>query len=545
MLRAAASFIDMIAALVEPLQDVRDLPRKRRDQQEELFRLASDLLQEAGEVRLEITPYEVRVMGRRLAGSEGVGAGLAESLYRDGVWALRMLPGLCRWELAELLGVLGAEEARAADLATTMWEKEWPHLVPELADPFEAGLVARPAPLSCQLVPGEHPRSCKGAGDPGLVGPMLEGWLAAAGQEHGAAALPELRDQVQGARTDLWRRGFSVGLRLIRTPRSEDPMALALAGVARRLMDAGNWGELAHLGDEVRWALGRRATHELRWRAEALRAALGKVFPPEWVLSLAEDIAASSLAAFEPLGKLLLVLPKEATPQLVAVLDELEQGEVGYHLMAILLLRGADLDERLARDLQGCGEEHALVAIRGMASVPSRRSVAALSQLLGHASHPVRRAALDSLGVHRSEHSIPGLVDCLARASGVEEAEKVVALLEEQPARLVSKHLLPLAQEADFWQRPASQRARLLRMLASADAPEAVDFLVRQVTQVSLTSARRVDAARREVLTAVVSAGGDRARKVLLRCQDQLLLPGVRDKVAAALSRFEEEQDVD
>lgn len=539
--REAIKVLSLLGYLARERLSPHELPGRLDELKEQAFLRLSDLLSWVGELHLEVAPHELRHLGHPIFSCEQAGLSFAADLYRAGVREVTLLQGLHLWELSEFVGLLGGgtafDRAAGRDAVTLFWEKDWPHIQPTVLDPFQARVLAPPPPT----LPGDDeeipPLPGLATGTEHATRELLEALFETTCMEMSGGERGELLALVDDVQPDLWRRGFSLAVGLIREKGSDDPITRGLVELGQLLLDKGRWNELSFLGQQLRWALGRDAPAADQWRARSLRLALGELLDGGRVGSLARAVTNANLAMFQRLGRLLLVLPPGANPALLELHDELEDGEVAFHLLAILMLRGADVEDLFRRRLGSGGEARVLQAIRGMGELQSRALVTLLSPNLCHPSVRVRRVALAELGPRVGADAVPHLVRLLELAPAAQRSE-VIGLLEALALRPVGKGLLPYIKKEAFWDLGAQERARLVRLLVRSGDAEGATYLTRQIVKVNLSvSGRTADADREQLVRAVVSAGGDRARKILLQCQEQMLLPGIRAMVIQAMGR--------
>ena len=530
-----AAFMALVEDLVKRQGKGGEHPAALHELKSAAFRTVSTLLHRVGELPIQVGPHELLFLGHPIHSCQEAGLSFTEDLYHDGVREIQLVQGLSLWELGEFMELLArSRQEPGTDTATMIWERAWPHIRAAVLDPFEAGLLDPPgwspgAPHRADQSPFTLSVSAPHPGREVLETLLETTCMGMSGGESG-----EVLALINGLQPDLWRRGLGLAITLIRERGSEDPVTRALVPMIGAMLEEGRWGELASLGSELRWRLGPDGPEGDRWRAESLRAALTPLLTEERGAPLTDRLAGIDPRAFKELGALLLVLPEEANPWLVGLLEGLGQGEAAFHLLAILFRRGVDVEEGFGRCLGDGEEARALDALAGAGGMVSARLLQLLSPLLAHPGAPVQQAALDALTPHLDSSAIPHLVTLLGLTSDTDSSREVVALLEKLPPRPVSKDLLPLVKTADFWRLDPELRASLLRILVRANAPHASAFLTRQIIKVNLS---RGAGAREEVVQAVVAVGGDPARRILEACRDHFTLPGVRELVEEALSR--------
>jgi len=535
----AAAFLELVADLAGRMADGGAQPAVLHELKSAALRTISELLGRVGELPLQVCPHELHFLGHPVYSCQEAKPSLTEDLYHDGIREIQLSQGLALWELTELMELLATGRPEpGTDAATVFWERAWPHISARVLDPFEAGLLTPPgwspgAPCREEGAPFALSVSVPHPGREVLETMLETTCMGMTGGERG-----ELLAQVNGLQPDLWRRGLGLAITLVRQRGSGDPVIRALAYMAGEMLDEGRWGELASLGRELRWRLGPDGPAGERWQAESLRAALAPLLTDGNLDRVAERMAGASLAAVRELGALLLVLPAGGDAWLKELLRQQGKGEAAFHLLAILLMRGVDMEEQLSGLMEEGGEAGALAALAGAEGVLSARSLQVLSPLLAHTEASVRQAAMDALSPHLDTAAIPHLVALLRLTVDAEKAEMVVDLLDKQPPRPVSKHLLPHLKTADFGRLPPELRARLVRILVRADDPAASSYLSRQIIKLNLS---RGAGAREEIVAAVVDVGGDTARRILEACRDQFTMPGVRELVEGALCRVREE----
>lgn len=536
-LHGAREFMDIFVTLTQGRLASRELPTTIRVLEETAFKHISALLQDQGQLCLEIGPREVLLWGHSVHLGEA-GPGFTGQLYNDGIRQVILLQGLSFWEFNELIVYLRSSGPRTGlaevDSVTFFWESSWSHIVPLVVDPLEAGLISPPRGTACVLShgntspapPADHGNSSEQS--------SLETFLKIVG-EKASVTEPEGLPQISDIQLDLWRRGFSLALRLMEEKGGGDPITVAVMGRVARQLERESWAELSCLGEEIFRSLGREASSEQRWRATSMRDALGKVFDGERFQALARVLPDLSFTAFKQLGKLLLVLPRQADAELLELMNQLGRGASAFHLLAIFYKRGMEVDWLFQECLGDPDEARALLAMESMSDILSKPALAALSHLIGHASPKVRDAAIETLGPWLGGDAAPHMIKNLDLARP-RDVEAIICLLEGLPSRTVSKQLLPLIKRGRLERLAPEHRDRLYRILVRSDDAESANYLMRQIVKVNLAMGPAGHIARREVLDAVVKVGEDPALSILTKALEQVLLPGHRDQLKTALA---------
>jgi hypothetical protein len=508
-----------------------------------------------GKLVIKPTPFEFLVGEEVVYTCQEDRSGLSYRLFRDGMRALTLSPGLERWELAELCEIMRAgRQSDEEDSVTLLWDKDLPHLQYRAIDLFVEGIFDEGGILQQQaeelIAICEQPiHASEGRQDAERIRAEVFGRLDQARHqqakswraEHLSAlqrsAASDASDALRNAAAnapaqakDLWRRAVAMLGRMIAAGAKAERVSALLAGILEELWQNERWEILVTASRALRSLTGEGADRRL---AAAVSEALLHLCTRDRILTMLPLLERCGIGELAQLAELIAVLPTAANPHLVQVLVQLPPGEVQERLAVILGERRADLTDFHRKRLKSQNLAHVLAAIAALKLVPA--AIPLLRSLLAHPHPKVRLEVLRALERELGENDVPALLACLA-LDHRELQELCVALLGKIPGRRYIAKLLEQVKSADFEEWPPHRRRRTLQLAVQWGGTEANDFIVKRIIAMNPLRRNKIEIARQDMIAAVQTAGGARAQKIFEACLASRPSEAVREAITAALA---------
>ncbi len=496
------------------------------------------LLGRHGPFEVEITGTDLLLSGTPLFPANARDEGLAFAFYRDGVRAVRFLPGITPDEVEALLEALlrrgRAGDVEEDDLVTLLWQSHHPHLEIECVsldgevDPVEEGASAQ-EPIPWPLQTSSQPDDAESAAGPGampdVLAPEPEGfnrsddWPIGDEIEVIEEGLIDLEARL-GEDVERFRGEF--------VSERRDALHKRLIDIVEACLSAGaTAGDRKEL-DRLLPRAARAALSDGDWGAA--RAAVELIRGSSEADSLFEDLAtqlASSEIAREtarridhPSGEIppdllgtLRVMGAPAIRWAADVLGELRRARVRERWIAAVKDSVREAPERLRPSLGADGEAwtKSAVELLGAAGGPA---VVPMLELAADASDPVvRQSVVEALG---GIETAPAR-RLLARFLDAPESRLFCAALQrlsQAPDLELVVRLQTRIQSAEFDSRPAGERRLVFSVLASCATEETVEFLDGELHRGGWLS-RPNENRLQSVARCLARIGTERARAVL------------------------------
>ena len=498
------------------------------------FDWLQDLLKRRGELRLELSPYELLLHGRTVMKSEAERDNPFFHLYQEGVRLLTLTPGLSEDEFKELFrvltrGAVGGDDPM--DTTTQVWELDLPHLklsstgatpdqllgfmgVEALAE--HRGLVRK---LNKSLH-GENaftnPDAFADEQGAQLLRAVLKLRLElvrSLEQVSGDDAYRQVRVQVSNLSSEQMQRLVHALLELMGSTGQSNTGVLAAVKLLRELLVTGRWGEVGVFCRTLGQAMSDKNPEPVSRSASLVQSGLGRLLDRGLLRNMEPALEEMTREKFHGFRELVRVLPKAADSGLAMVTEHVHDEEIKELVFELIRERGIDVEMLLTRRLLSEDDNEVLEGIAVLQEAPSEGSIDALRSTLVHKNPQVRIAALKVLQDHLSEAMIPDLVDCLELDHDPLKNISFDLLHKMRPAK-VALYLIPLMESmASQWSKKHRQRA--IEVLARAGDNESLGFLITHITTRNLLRDSAVEEFRTELVDTLAETGGMFARKVL------------------------------
>jgi len=537
---AETAFISLEKALkMSIFYEARGANYERVREEAERFMLM--MLEEHGQLDLEITPFQLLVDGEAVYTSEEDKKGLTFALFRDGLRRLILIPGLTSEEFEELLNVFLATSSRDGEdnTVTMLWDLDLPHLRYRAADMFTEGVISAAVGLlnrsdvrrqleklvngmeaRSHMLPETTPEVKRPNADAlGVVMAQRDRRLKDLAEVADRARAKEIAENLQGDSQDTWQRAITLLARLGTADEDRDKLAEVLAGMLQDLMRQGRGESLRaacmamapHLGFPARL---KKPDTPIPPTGALFQKTMEILAEPDNVAHLGSLVRDGQGAKVEQAAALILLLPKKANPALVPLATAMSASPIREKLVTMLERRGADLSELHAIRLSSGSQEEALGAVQRLAPLSS--SEGARKALLKAARHPstrVRLEAIRALGDHQDDAVAAVLLDNIT--TGLVELRDLVFLKLEAMAHSnqgpmvlrILKH-----QGSEKWDPKIRRRAIELMVRWGGSGVDL--YMIEGLTMGNLLRRRAIEDRREEMLQVLRTVGGHRAREV-------------------------------
>lgn len=537
-------------------------PRVDMDQVAHYFAWLEELLGSGGELRLEISPYEILLDGHPVISSTASYNNPFYNLYYEGLRELRILPGITLAEFMALIRLLSWSPGPDAhtDVVTLLWENHFPHLrtlsstflCQDMADFPEGGFQATQQDLVLRLGTILHgdksytnPMSGRETDEAKVLRYMLQLRVELA---HFLSKLSsqEAMDLLTGALRqeppDRLRRTVHMVLALCMASGKPAAFAMALAQLAHGLFRDSRWDELLLLARTLEAITDASQPSDMQQHGHLLRRTLCRIFSREMQDALAPALASLTVPEFDLLQAFIKLLPDEANEHLPRLLDPIKDPQVQARLIGLLNLRGINMELMYTRRLLSDDEDEVIDSIEVLKNNLTSEAVDAIRCLLdGQRSPRVRLAALNALESTIEQSLVPDIVDCM-QDNHDELREVCLVLLERLPAPPVAQALVSFldAFAADTvdegWTE--DRRLRVLRILVRSGDQETRDLLVKHLCNRNILRAAPVEVLRKMMMLALEDVGGHKAKKIIQLCYDRWISAELRQKLDELMGRL-------
>ena len=522
------------------------------------FDWLQDLLKRRGELRLELSPYELLLHGRTVMKSESERDNPFFYLYQEGVRLLTLLPGLSESEFKELFRVLtrGAPgEEEQEDTTTQLWELDLPHLKISSTSATPDQLLGFMGPRAMaahrslvrklnKSLHGENaftdPSMLGGGPDAALLREVLKlrtELVRSLEQVSGDDAYRQIRSQIRNLDKEQVQRLVHTVLEMMSATGQSNNGVVAAIGLLRQLLIRGRWAEVGVFCRTLGQARGNGNPEHVQRSANLVRTGLAKLLDRKLLKAMEPALEVAEKEEFHGFRELVRVLPKAADMGLAMVTEHVENEEIKALVFELVKERGVNVDLLLTRRILSEDDNEVLEGIARLKANPSRGSIEALRSTLVHDNPEVRMAALKVLQGHLGEDMIPDLVDCLELDHDPLKNICFDLLHRMRPAS-VALYLIPLLESvAAEWS--SAHRRKAIAVLARAGDTESLAFLVNHITTRNLLRDAAVEEFRTELVQTLAEVGGLFARKVLHESLEQSSsFGGGRSTIQEALDRM-------
>lgn len=521
------------------------------------FKQLSAILQDIGELAIEVTPYELLLHGHPVYRASAPLMDLCCTIYYQGLKQLTFSPGLTAQELVKLLRILRRRALDdEQDTITRLWMEDLPHVGHQTADIFHLGLFHR-WDVDLQADQDElfhRVRQPLHNTDEAMDTTALPGtpefslWQrlhklvvslqAAPGDISAEDALTKLNKNGAGSISDLWERGFYL---MIRMAGAQQEGPASPAGLCRRIISAvqgEQWDQVAAFGKALINTLSPLGPEALREPALLVRGELQATLLADGLKMLRDILVQANSEVMDKITDLLMVLPTQADKQLVALLDDITDHGAQAQFLDVLRRRDVDLMKIYLKRLESPRLQDLLVAIEVLGGLDTGEAHDAIAPLLEHPNPKVRLAAVQAFDGHLEASAIPILVDSLS-ISHMDLRQKCIEVLETLPLGPAAALLLPLFQQGLVAEMHMAHRRRLVQILINGGGAEAADYLIKQICVKNLLHVSDVEKTRQDLIKAVAATGGPRGRKILEDSLKRWTLPKTRAAIREALQARE------
>ena len=370
---------------------------------------------------LDVVENELKWEGHVVYSQPNRSESIAWVLYKDGVRAITLLPGVETEEIIGLLDVLHRartlQPEDSDDLLTLLWEKDFQrirYVFHEMGSP-ESGTMQLPT----------EDEVAKAATESRYVGaavqeevPAREGIVKPEDFDSTLYFLDEreiayLRDEVdreyaQDLRRNVLAMLFDV-LELQAYPTVRAELISILDSFLPYLLGAGDFLSVAYVLREVKAVL-KRARELTPEHRQALEELPGRLSKPDALSQLLQSLdEATSHPSADELGELFGELKAEALPTLLSWLPKVSNERVRVVLEDALTKLAAAHVPDLVGTIAGADPTVALEAIKLAGKLKLGAAVAAVTQSLAHEETVLRMAAVQALAELGSPAALSGL----------------------------------------------------------------------------------------------------------------------------------------
>ena len=515
------------------------------------------LVEQHGEVELEVTPFQLLADGEPVYSSEEDRSGLSYALFRDGLRRISLLPGFTVEEVSGLLDIFSATTSRGSDdnTVTLLWDMDMPHLRYRAADMFTEGVMSASvgqlgqsdtrkkldqlvADLETSPVkPGHDDRVKRPNADAlGVVMAQRERRIKDLNKVAEVARAKELAGQRLGDRKDTWRRAVTLMARLGSAEEDREKLAGVLANMLEELLRTGR-GEILrtaclsmapHLGFPARL---KDPDAPLPPTGALFQMAMDQLCEPEKLGPLEAMLQEGEATLVEQAAALVMLLPAKANPILVPLTAAMPPCPPRDKLVNMLERRGADLSELHAIRLSAGTQDEALEAVKRLAPLSkSRGSRNALIKAARHPSTRVRLAAVRALGDEVDDAMAQVLLENIS--SGLVELQQLsFKLLESMPRSNQGPVLLSIVRgdAAAEWNPRVLKRAMELMVRWGGSGVDV--YIVDGLCVGNLFRRRAVEERREELMSMVRAVGGSRGLEICRKALDASPPKAIRSRL--------------
>lgn len=499
-----------------------------------------DLLKRRGELRLELSPYELLLHGRTVMKSENERDNPFFHLYKEGVRLMTLLPGLTEQEFKELFRVLthaAPGDDDPMDTTTQVWELDLPHLKisstgatpDQLLGFMGVETLAEHRSLVRKLnksLHGENAFTAPISPTNGQGGPLLEQVLRlrlelvrSLDQVSGEDAYRQVRAQIGNLGAEQMQRVVHTLLEMMGSTGQGANGVQAALNLLRQLLVTGRWDEVSVFCRTLGQASSDKNPEPVSRSASLVLSGLGKLLDRRMLRAMEPALNEMTREQFHGFRELTRILPKAADMGLAMVTEHVQNDEIREMVFEVIRELGIDVELLLTRRLLSENDNEVLEGIAVLQEAPSEGSLDALRSTLVHPNPRVRIAALKVLKGHLTEAMIPDLVDSLELDSD-QLKNCCFDLLPKLPPAKVAIYLIPLLESVGS-QWTSAHRRRAIGVLAKAGDNESLGFLITHITTRNLLRDTAVEEFRNELIETLAETGGMFARKVLTDCLDR------------------------
>jgi len=521
------------------------------------FKQLSAILQDIGELAIEVTPYELMLHGHPVYKASAPLMDLCYTIYYQGLKQLKFSPGLTPQELVTLVRILRRRAVKdEEDTITRLWMEDLPHVGHQTVDIFHLGLFHR-WDVDLQSAQDElfhrvrqplhnteeimDTTALPGTPEFSLwqrLHKLVVSLQAAPGEISAEDALTRLNKNGANSISDLWERGFYL---MIRMAGAQQEGPASPAGLSRLIISAlqgGQWDQVEAFGKALINTLSPLGPEALREPALLVRGELQASLMADELSLLSEVLSLGESTVLIKISDLLMVLPTQADKQLVAMLDDIPDRDAQAQFLDVLRRRDVDLMKIYLKRLESPRLQDLLEAIEMLGKMDTGEARDAIAPSLEHENPKVRLAALQAFDGYLEASAIPILVDSLS-ISHMDLRQKCIEVLETLPLGPAAALLLPLFQQGLVTEMHMAHRRRLVQILINGGGAEAADYLVKQICVKNLLHVSDVEKIRQDLIKAVAATGGPRGRKILEDSLKRWTLPKTRAAIREALQARE------
>ena len=505
------------------------------------------MIEEHGEVELEVTPFQLLLDGQPVYSSQEDRKGLSYGLFRDGLRRITLMPGFTLEEVAGLLKIFAGSSSKDSEdnTITLLWDLDMPHLRYRAADMFTEGVMSASvgqlgkgdtrkklkklvSDLECPPVkPGAQVQQINrpSADALGVVMAQRDRRIKDLAKVADLARAEELASMLQADKEDTWRRTITLLARLGSAEEDRDKLAQVLAGMLEELMRAGR-GEILrtaclsmapHLGFPARL---KKPDAPIPPTGVLFQSALELLCEPARLSPLESLLRGGEAAQVEQAATLILLLPVLANPALVPMATGMPPGEPRDKLVKMLERRGADLSELHAIRLSSGTQDEALEAVKRLR--PLAKSRGARNALIKAARHPsmrVRLEAIRALGDDVDDAMAQVLLENIS--SGLLELQQLAfQMLEALPRSNQGPVLLSILRRESTAEWKPAVRRRAMELMVRWGGSGVDPFMVEGLCVGNLFRRGAVEERREELLSIVRSVGGPRGLEICRKALD-------------------------
>ncbi len=511
-----------------------------------------------GAVPIRIAPYELILGEDTVWEAEEEKKGLSFTLFKDGLRELTLLPGMEREEFMQFLNIVrGSQPGKEGDdnTVTRLWESNPACIRFRAIDLFQEGISDTDMGTSSgenihdvvQHVkkPLHDERKASKLGqqspDADTFASRREQALAHLETVDRSAFFEGLKEHFSEIRSQFWRRAIHVASMMIQMDTGAHLVAELLSQVLEEMLLGGKWEMLADTCRTIGATMKPDGGDDDDKMKAGLALVLADLCMGHKLRGLQSELAGCTVEDFDHLTELLRLLPDTADQDLIHLLVNQAPGAIFDKLKEQLTERGVDLTDLYVRNLEAKNQDKVLSAIEELKAIGSQQAMAAIPRVLSHGSARIRLEALKALVEKLGENTLPdeALADVIpSLGSGYLELQDLCFTLVEDIKRCShGPQLLKIIKDDTIkWQKEPKKKALVLLIRWGGAGVD--EWLEETMLAKKLFGGGALEKARKEVLAALITVGGDRGREVLFACKRRGASGAILKKIEETLKKI-------
>ena len=534
-------------------------PEEHTTCREALTRFGTELqtfLASEGELLLQVQQDCLRCSGEILLAEPAQEGSISFVLFRDGIQWFRFEQGIDKWEISQFVRILDRyrylPQESAGDIATALWEAQFPHLSYQVADPHLAESEAVGTPdnkdqqpptagvletfaMECPQEVAEGAPTSQVSSRPLLL-PTLD-WSSLQLSAREALLLQEMVTDEE--ERDATRDILDMLTDILRLSTDQEFFGMVLDYLQETLRDA-------LVRRDLRSALTvAKRLNQIRemcrgdyaWALAALDRFFEKVSGPDFLSVLKGLWSTWGESDLGRLKEILLSLKPEAVHTLVPLLPALEPPRIARLITDVVCSLARRDPAPLERFIPGGGEDLLVRIARVLGTLDGERSSAMLLALVRHASASVRREAIKAM-ISR-ELWMPRDIFHLVEDDNRFIRQSALRYLGSRRCATSEELLLHYLENRNPGERGRAHLFGCFRALGRCGSTRSIPFLRETLLEKKWLSRVRGSSRRQAAAIALRELDVDEAREIL-EAAARSPSPGVRDAVRAVLDRHDD-----